>query len=72
MSNSNHPTYANGKICYLEIPSGNVNESSSFYHKVFGWNIRTREMVRLHLMMALVKLAAPGEQTENLIQKLDC
>jgi hypothetical protein len=42
MSNSNHPTSNNGKICYLEIPSKNVNESSSFYNKVFGWNIRTR------------------------------
>ena len=42
MSNSNHPTYANGKICYLEIPSENIDESSSFYNKVFGWNIRNR------------------------------
>jgi uncharacterized protein len=42
MSNSDHPTFANGKICYLEIPSKNINESSSFYNKVFGWKIRTR------------------------------
>lgn len=32
----------NGKIAYLEIPSGNIDQSSSFYKKVFGWNIRTR------------------------------
>lgn len=32
----------NGKVCYLEIPSGNIGESASFYSKVFGWNIRTR------------------------------
>lgn len=37
-----HPTFGNGKICYLEIPSRNIKESSSFYHAVFGWKIRTR------------------------------
>jgi len=36
------PHYANGKICYLEIPALDVQESSSFYHKVFGWELRTR------------------------------
>ncbi len=36
------PTFANGKICYLEIPSRDVIESSSFYHNVFKWTIRTR------------------------------
>ena len=36
------PTLGNGKICYIEIPSRNVEESSTFYNKVFGWNIRTR------------------------------
>ena len=36
------PDYSNGKICYIEIPSTNINESSEFYNKVFGWNIRTR------------------------------
>lgn len=42
MSNSNEPASNNGKICYLEIPSKNIKESSSFYNKAFGWNIRTR------------------------------
>jgi predicted enzyme related to lactoylglutathione lyase len=42
MSNSVQPVSTNGKICYLEIPSKNIKESSSFYNKVFGWNIRTR------------------------------
>jgi predicted enzyme related to lactoylglutathione lyase len=42
MSNSNQPTLGNGKICYLELPSRDINESSNFYQKVFGWNIRTR------------------------------
>ena len=38
----NHPTIGNGKICYLEIPALDINISSSFYQKVFGWNIRKR------------------------------
>lgn len=42
MENNSHPTFANGKICYIELPSRDINESSSFYKKVFGWEIRTR------------------------------
>lgn len=41
----NNPSFAkvpNGKICYIEIPTNNITESSTFYNKVFGWNIRTR------------------------------
>jgi len=37
-----NPLYPNGKLTYIEIPSGNITESASFYHGVFGWNIRTR------------------------------
>ncbi len=36
------PTFANGKICYLEIPATDSARSADFYHRVFGWNIRTR------------------------------
>jgi predicted enzyme related to lactoylglutathione lyase len=36
------PTLGNGKICYIEMPAKDVATSSSFYAKVFGWNIRTR------------------------------
>jgi Predicted enzyme related to lactoylglutathione lyase len=36
------PTYANGKICYLEIPATDIQASSKFYQTVFGWSIRTR------------------------------
>ncbi|HVZ96630.1 MAG TPA: VOC family protein [Chitinophagaceae bacterium] len=39
MSNA-EPTYAHGKICYLEIPAENVAASARFYEKVFGWKIR--------------------------------
>jgi len=36
------PTIANGKICYIEMPTTDVARSSDFYRKVFGWNIRKR------------------------------
>lgn len=41
MENKNQPTFGNGKICYLELPSRDIKESSTFYNNVFGWNIRT-------------------------------
>jgi uncharacterized protein len=36
------PTLGNGKICYLEIPAGDVRRSIDFYQRVFGWQIRER------------------------------
>jgi hypothetical protein len=36
------PTLANGKICYVEMPSKDIAGSANFYKKVFGWNTRTR------------------------------
>ncbi len=42
MSNKSGPTIGNGKICYIELPSRSVDESSKFYHNVFGWQIRRR------------------------------
>jgi hypothetical protein len=36
------PTFANGKICYMEIPATDIARSAEFYQKAFGWNIRTR------------------------------
>ena len=36
------PTFASGKICYLEIPAMDLDRSIRFYTKVFGWKIRTR------------------------------
>lgn len=35
-----HPTFGNGKICYIEIPSDNPAGSAAFYEAVFGWKIR--------------------------------
>lgn len=36
------PTLANGKICYIEIPTNDIARSAEFYQRVFGWNVRTR------------------------------
>ena len=36
------PTLGNGKICYVEIPAGDVQRSAEFYEKFFGWKIRKR------------------------------
>jgi len=36
------PSYANGKICYLELPAVDIGRSAEFYAGVFGWNIRKR------------------------------
>ena len=36
------PTLGNGKICYLEIPTEDIDRSKQFYESVFGWNTRTR------------------------------
>jgi predicted enzyme related to lactoylglutathione lyase len=43
MSNNAQPNYGNGKICYLELPSRDIDESSSFYHIVFDWKVRWRD-----------------------------
>lgn len=43
MKHDNHPTDGNGKICYIELPSRDIDESSSFYKNVSGWEIRTRD-----------------------------
>jgi uncharacterized protein len=36
------PTYANGKICYIDFPATDIARSADFYAKVFGWNVRQR------------------------------
>jgi len=36
------PTIGNGKICYIEMPAADIAKSSEFYHRVFGWELRTR------------------------------
>jgi uncharacterized protein len=32
----------NGKICYLEIPTTDVETSANFYTKIFAWKVRLR------------------------------
>src|SRR6266404_1892969 len=36
------PTFANGKICYIEFPATDIARSAEFYQKSFGWSIRKR------------------------------
>ncbi|HEY2787034.1 MAG TPA: VOC family protein [Fimbriiglobus sp.] len=36
------PTLGNGKICYLEIPALDIEQSAAFYRAVFGWKTRKR------------------------------
>lgn len=36
------PDYANGKICYIDIPATDITTSADFYRSVFGWEIRKR------------------------------
>src|SRR5882762_10031879 len=40
--NEKSPTFANGKVCYIEIPALDIDASSNFYKNVFGWNLRRR------------------------------
>jgi predicted enzyme related to lactoylglutathione lyase len=35
-------TNANGKVCYIELPTAEPARSAEFYRAVFGWTIRTR------------------------------
>ncbi len=41
------PTSANGKICYVELPTDDVQRSADFYSGVFGWTVRRRGDGRL-------------------------
>lgn len=36
------PTYRTGKICYVEIPTNDIERSAEFYRRAFGWHIRKR------------------------------
>ena len=36
------PTFANGKICYIEIPATDIARSADFYTRAFGWKTRQR------------------------------
>ena len=42
MENNKQPTLGNGKVCYIEMPAVDTNQSASFYQEIFGWQIRTR------------------------------
>jgi predicted enzyme related to lactoylglutathione lyase len=42
MATTRHPTFGNGKICYIEIPATDIKRSAAFYKTVFGWQVRER------------------------------
>ena len=42
MEKQTHPTLANGKLCYVEIPAADIGRSAAFYNAVFGWHLRHR------------------------------
>lgn len=42
MTTATPPTLRTGKICYIEIPAIDVQESAAFYQAAFGWTIRRR------------------------------
>jgi predicted enzyme related to lactoylglutathione lyase len=42
MDTNQHPTYGNGKICYIEMPALDINQSALFYKNVFSWQVRNR------------------------------
>lgn len=42
MTTATPPTYRTGKICYIELPAVDVQQSAEFYRRAFGWTIRRR------------------------------
>jgi uncharacterized protein len=36
------PTLRDGKLCYVELPATDVEQSAEFYLRAFGWKMRTR------------------------------
>lgn len=36
------PTFAHGKICYIQMLALDIRASADFYQQVFNWNIRER------------------------------
>jgi len=40
---SAHPTFASGKICYIEIPATDITTSAGFYERAFGRKLRRHD-----------------------------
>jgi len=40
MDRNLHPTFGNGKICYIEIAATDITQSANFYKAALGWQIR--------------------------------
>lgn len=54
------PTIASGKICYIEIPARDADESARFYERVFGWKIRLRSSGELAFDDAVARAVGEG------------
>ncbi|MEJ0082553.1 MAG: VOC family protein [Puia sp.] len=66
MTNIDEPHFGNGKICYLELPSRDIGESSSFYQAVFDWRVRSRSDGSVAFDDGVNEVRRyPGAQTEN-------
>ena len=37
------PSFATGKICFIEIPATDIAASAAFYTRVFGWRTRRHD-----------------------------
>jgi uncharacterized protein len=42
-TSASSPNYRTGKICYIEIPAIDVEQSARFYQGVFAWRIRQHD-----------------------------
>lgn len=71
MSDQSHPTFANGKICYIEHPATDVSESS-FYHKVFGWKIRRRGDGSISVDDAVSEVSGTWRTDRKASSELEC
>jgi predicted enzyme related to lactoylglutathione lyase len=59
------PTFANGKICYIEMPATDIARSADFYNQVFGWTIRKRGNGSTAFDDASAKSAALGSSVAH-------
>jgi predicted enzyme related to lactoylglutathione lyase len=42
MNTATTPNYRTGKICYIELPAKDIEQSAKFYNRAFGWQSRQR------------------------------
>ena len=76
------PTFAPGKISYLQLPAVDVEESARFYTAVFGWGLRRHDSGRVsfddgvgevsgHWDTALPAAGPPGPLVHVLVRDVE-